>query len=44
MRFVYYCRKYPGFNYSMNNGIRLNIDDDSNNPTGSSCFNLKGEN
>lgn len=28
----------------MINGIRLNIDDDSKNPTNLTCFNLKGNN
>jgi len=44
MRFIYYCRKYPNFDYSMVNGIRLNIDEDSKDPKQSTCFNLKSKN
>ncbi len=43
MRLIYYCRKYPNFDYSMVNGIRLNIDEDSKDPKQSTCFNLKSK-
>jgi hypothetical protein len=42
MLFVYYCRKYPNFSYTTVKGVRLNIDEDSENPTSSTCFNPKG--